>query len=46
MGGHDHHHHQEFKCPDWRQYKLENAPELMEVQRALDRVGLKNPWLR
>ncbi|KAJ8319873.1 hypothetical protein KUTeg_001460 [Tegillarca granosa] len=42
MGGGD------FKwvCPDWRQYKVENVPELTEVQRRLAKEGLKSPWLR
>lgn len=44
MGGG--HHHNEFKVPDWRMYKVENCPELMQVQQSLARVGLKDPWLR
>lgn len=44
MGG-DHHHHN-FKVPDWKQYKVEDAPELMQVKKALERQGLKDPWLR
>ncbi|XP_071526939.1 NADH dehydrogenase [ubiquinone] 1 beta subcomplex subunit 3 [Panulirus ornatus] len=35
-----------FKIPDWRIYKVENVPELMQVQRALASHGLKDPWLR
>ncbi|XP_063708273.1 NADH dehydrogenase [ubiquinone] 1 beta subcomplex subunit 3 [Culicoides brevitarsis] len=41
MGG-----HHEVKIPDWRSYKVENAPQLMEVKEALARQGLKDPWLR
>lgn len=44
MGG-DHHHH-EIKVPDYKIYKVENAPKLVEVQEALKRHGLKDPWLR
>lgn len=39
-------HHQEFKVPDWKIYKVEDAPELLKVRRALERQGLKDPWLR
>lgn len=42
----EHHHVGEFKAPDWRIYKVENAPELLEVQEKLARRGLKDPWLR
>nr|XP_053636927.1 NADH dehydrogenase [ubiquinone] 1 beta subcomplex subunit 3-like [Cherax quadricarinatus] len=35
-----------IKIPDWRIYKVENVPELMDVQRALASHGLKDPWLR
>ncbi|KAG5673541.1 hypothetical protein PVAND_003581 [Polypedilum vanderplanki] len=45
MGG-DHHHHKAITVPDWRIYKVENCKELVEVERALSRVGLKDPWLR
>ncbi|XP_053684526.1 NADH dehydrogenase [ubiquinone] 1 beta subcomplex subunit 3 [Sabethes cyaneus] len=45
-GGHDHHHGPPYKVPDASIYKLEDAPELLETQRALARRGLKDPWLR
>uniref|UniRef100_D7F2N1 NADH dehydrogenase [ubiquinone] 1 beta subcomplex subunit 3 n=1 Tax=Palaemon varians TaxID=647170 RepID=D7F2N1_PALVA len=35
-----------YKVPDWKIYKVENAPELVNVQRALASHGLKDPWLR
>merc|ERR1711915_708464 len=35
-----------YKVPDWRIYKIENAPELVQVQKALEFHGLKDPWLR
>lgn len=44
MGGG--HHHSEFKIPDWRMYKVENCKELLEVEKSLNRIGLKDPWLR
>ena len=35
-----------FKAPDWRIYKVENAPELVKAQNILAAKGLKDPWLR
>ncbi|XP_063218354.1 NADH dehydrogenase [ubiquinone] 1 beta subcomplex subunit 3 [Bacillus rossius redtenbacheri] len=48
MGGdHGHGHHAPMcKIPDWRIYKVESSPELMEVKRLLAQKGLKDPWLR
>lgn len=43
MGGH---HHHEIKVPDASIYKVEQIPQLMEVQNALKRQGLHDPWLR
>ena len=40
------HHVEEFKAPDWRKFKVENAPELVKVQSRLAQRGLKDPWLR
>lgn len=40
------HHGEPYKIPDYRIYKLENAPELLRVQKALMAQGLKDPWLR
>lgn len=40
------HHVEDFKVPDWRKYKVENAPELVNVQNRLAKLGLKDPWLR
>lgn len=45
MGGHGHH-HEPYKVPDYKIYKVADAPQLVEVERALARVGLKDPWLR
>jgi len=36
----------DFKSPDWRIYKVENAPELLTVQNRLAKLGLRDPWLR
>uniref|UniRef100_A0A0K8TNQ9 NADH dehydrogenase [ubiquinone] 1 beta subcomplex subunit 3 n=1 Tax=Tabanus bromius TaxID=304241 RepID=A0A0K8TNQ9_TABBR len=43
MGGHG---HAPYKVPDPSIYKVENAPQLLQVQQALARQGLKDPWLR
>uniref|UniRef100_A0A8J2S243 NADH dehydrogenase [ubiquinone] 1 beta subcomplex subunit 3 n=1 Tax=Daphnia galeata TaxID=27404 RepID=A0A8J2S243_9CRUS len=45
-GHHDHGHHHEFKVPDYKKYKVENAPELVTVRNMLAQKGLKDPWLR
>jgi len=34
------------EIPDWREYKVEQVPELKEVERRLAARGLKNNWLR
>ncbi|GLH07811.1 hypothetical protein R5R35_000651 [Gryllus longicercus] len=48
MGGdHGHGHgHGHPKIPDWRIYKVENVPVLMQVKEALAQKGLKDPWMR
>ncbi|XP_055372502.1 NADH dehydrogenase [ubiquinone] 1 beta subcomplex subunit 3 [Condylostylus longicornis] len=43
MGGH---HHEPYKVPDASTYKIEGIPQLEEVQKALKRQGLSDPWLR
>jgi hypothetical protein len=40
------HHVEDFKAPDWRIYKVENAPKLLKVQQRLAAQGLKDHWLR
>uniref|UniRef100_A0A182JK70 Protein aurora borealis n=2 Tax=Anopheles atroparvus TaxID=41427 RepID=A0A182JK70_ANOAO len=44
--GHGHGHGPPYKVPDASTYKIADAPELVEVERALARRGLKDPWLR
>ena len=34
------------KVPDYKIYKVEEVPQLMQVRRALECQGLKDPWLR
>lgn len=45
MGGHDHH-HEPYKVPDYRIYKVEDVPLLVKTQEALKARGLSDPWLR
>ncbi|CAH1992320.1 unnamed protein product [Acanthoscelides obtectus] len=45
-GGHGHGHEEPFQVPDYRIYKVEDVPELMATKRALQSLGLKDPWLR
>ncbi|XP_055919582.1 NADH dehydrogenase [ubiquinone] 1 beta subcomplex subunit 3 [Eupeodes corollae] len=45
MGGHGHGHGDAYKVPDASIYKVE-APQLVEVQESLARLGLKDPWAR
>lgn len=40
------HHGEPYKIPDWRIYKVENAPKLLQTQKVLASLGLKDPWLR
>jgi hypothetical protein len=35
-----------FKAPDYRSFKVENAPELVAIKNRLAEKGLKDPWLR
>ncbi|XP_017782219.1 PREDICTED: NADH dehydrogenase [ubiquinone] 1 beta subcomplex subunit 3 [Nicrophorus vespilloides] len=44
--GHGHGHGDPYKIPDYRIYKVEDVPILMQTQRALQSQGLKDPWLR
>lgn len=48
MGGHgDHHgHHAPYTVPKPEIYKIENAPQVQETQKALAKRGLKDPWAR
>lgn len=45
-GDHGHHHHDPYTVPKASTYKIENAPEVLEVQQALAKRGLKDPWAR
>lgn len=45
-GDHGHHHHDPYTVPKANIYKIENAPQVLEVQQALAKRGLKDPWAR
>ncbi|KAL1494221.1 hypothetical protein ABEB36_009849 [Hypothenemus hampei] len=47
MGGHGHGHHEPpYTIPDYRIYKVSDAPKLVLIEKALAAKGLKDPWLR
>ncbi|XP_012263400.2 NADH dehydrogenase [ubiquinone] 1 beta subcomplex subunit 3 isoform X1 [Athalia rosae] len=46
MGGHDHHGPPFVVPKDPSIYKLENAPQLVLLQKKLAEHGLKDPWIR
>ncbi len=35
-----------FKAPSWTKFQVANAPELVDVENRLAKLGLKDPWLR
>lgn len=40
------HHEAPYKIPDYKIYKVENVPKLLQVKKALESQGLRDPWLR
>ncbi|KAJ8976375.1 hypothetical protein NQ317_003229 [Molorchus minor] len=48
MGGdsHGHGHGPPYIVPDYKIYKVSDAPELVIVEKALASHGLKDPWIR
>ncbi|CAG9858333.1 unnamed protein product [Phyllotreta striolata] len=46
MGGGGHGHGDPYKIPDYKIYKVEDVPRLMQIKRALAAQGLSDPWLR
>ena len=44
MGGGGHGHTPPI--PDWKKYKVEDVPQLVEIRNLLAKQGLKDPWLR
>ncbi|KAI0981976.1 hypothetical protein GJ496_010737 [Pomphorhynchus laevis] len=39
-------HDSPYKIPDWREYSLDDAPELQKYAKRLAAHGLKDPWIR
>ncbi|XP_073988335.1 NADH dehydrogenase [ubiquinone] 1 beta subcomplex subunit 3 [Rhodnius prolixus] len=46
MGGGHHDLGERMKIPDYRIYKVEDVPELVQTRDLLAKRGLKDPWLR
>ncbi|XP_053618293.1 NADH dehydrogenase [ubiquinone] 1 beta subcomplex subunit 3 [Plodia interpunctella] len=44
MGGHCH--EPAYKIPPYTQFKVKGIPELEELETALAKKGLKDPWIR
>lgn len=44
MGGHGH--HDPYTVPKASIYKVADVPQLAQVEKALARQNLKDPWLR
>ncbi|XP_077997593.1 NADH dehydrogenase [ubiquinone] 1 beta subcomplex subunit 3-like [Glandiceps talaboti] len=35
-----------YDIPDWKKWRVQDVPELKEVEDVLAKKGLKDPWLR
>jgi len=46
MGAHGHSDKPPFSVPDYKTYKISDAPDLVQTERVLRSMGLKDPWLR
>ncbi|PAA77756.1 hypothetical protein BOX15_Mlig004930g4, partial [Macrostomum lignano] len=46
MGGDSHGHGTKWIPPDWRQYKIQDAPRVQQHVDRLAAIGLKDPWAR
>lgn len=46
MGGHSHGHGEPYQIPDYKTFKVEGIKELEELQAALAKKNLKDPWIR
>lgn len=43
MGGHG---HEAYKIPDYKVFQVKGVPQLEELEKALAKKGLKDPWIR
>ncbi|KAJ2938969.1 hypothetical protein O0L34_g3416 [Tuta absoluta] len=46
MGGHGHGHEPPFEVPHYSKFKIDGIKQLEDLERALSRRGLKDPWIR
>lgn len=44
MGGHSH--EPPYKIPSYTTFKVQGIPELEELEKALAKKGLRDPWIR
>lgn len=44
MGGHGH--GPPYTVPDYKQFKIDGIPQLEELEKALAKKGLRDPWIR
>lgn len=46
MGGHDHGHGEPYQIPDYKTFKIAGIKQLEELEAALAKKNLKDPWIR
>lgn len=46
MGGHGHGHGEPYQVPDYKTFKIQGIKELEELEAALAKKNLKDPWIR
>ncbi|XP_026316547.1 NADH dehydrogenase [ubiquinone] 1 beta subcomplex subunit 3 [Hyposmocoma kahamanoa] len=46
MGGHSHGHGEPYQIPDYKTFKVEGIKQLEDLQVALAKKCLKDPWIR
>lgn len=44
MGGHGH--GPPYKIPSYEQFTIKGIPQLEELEKALEKKGLRDPWIR
>lgn len=46
MGGHGHGHGEPYQIPDYKTFKIEGIKQLEDLEAALAKKCLKDPWIR
>ncbi|PZC71064.1 hypothetical protein B5X24_HaOG214169 [Helicoverpa armigera] len=46
MGGHGHGHGPPYTVPNYKQFNIKGIPQLEELEKALAKKGLCDPWIR